>query len=165
MDSKEECKKWSQWHSTYFIFFPCTSLNWLAILALYIQYNTINFIEHQNRAITARAMSQIPQVYNYCITVNICFKGHKIIAINTHTVNQNRSVDNLHVFKYAKILNWLKVNVKNYTEVLFYKYYIINSLKLKCNAEIIQQTIIAPFLRVVSTRIFSQEPTYKIMAL
>ena len=27
-----------------------------------IQYNTINFIEHQNRAITARTMLQIPQV-------------------------------------------------------------------------------------------------------
>ena len=31
-------------------------------VAFTIQYNTINFIEHQNRAITARTMLQIQQV-------------------------------------------------------------------------------------------------------
>ena len=44
------------------------------VLSPYIYiYNTMNFIEHQNRAMTARMRLQIPKVKNNCITVNICF--------------------------------------------------------------------------------------------
>ena len=52
----------------------------ICVYKIYLHvYNTMNFIEHQNRAITGRMMLQIPKVKNNCITVNLCFCRNKII--------------------------------------------------------------------------------------